>query len=108
MFWDQIPINGFGATFRNGDKTSPELIKLHTNLTQSENYSVISRIMTTIGKFIFKREDPTCEENFAAQLSAAFSWPPFNSTNKYMVYLFKKDKYCLRPDLLEKNKSCEE
>jgi hypothetical protein len=111
IYWNKIPANGYDAIFDTGNATKPLVIGLHTNLTQSKKNSIVSYLSIIDGKLSGGPTDTPgglYGEIFPSELSAAFSWPSKDSSDEYLVYLFKKDKFCLRSNKLKTKKDCDQ
>jgi hypothetical protein len=47
-------------------------------------------------------------ENFPSDITSAFSWPPNDPKDRYNIYLFRGDKFCVRSYISKSGKDCVE
>ncbi|XP_054157919.1 uncharacterized protein LOC128956252 [Oppia nitens] len=103
---DADPTNGFDIVFHNGLKDNPQLIAMIGNKVY---YYSTKQYYITLAEDTEASGHPNGKygENFPTGVDAAFSWPS-DDGNGYLIFFFKKDKYCFRKDKLESGKECDE
>ena len=102
---NRFPTGGFEAAIHDGNMDDPTLIGFKG--IKSYYFSTRYRLWTIDNKpsgyFGGKYN-----ETFPTDLSAAFTLPADNPEDGYIVYFFKRNKYCKRTKILKSGKDCDE
>jgi hypothetical protein len=102
--WGGFPPNGLTAAYHDANETFATVVGFFSiNVTYYDanaldGWGVIgSRDGYIGGQF---------GENFPSDITSAFSWPPNDPKDRYNIYLFRRDKFCVRSYISKSGKDC--
>jgi hypothetical protein len=102
--WNKFPPNGLSAAYHDANQSRAVVVGFagikvyYYSATLLDWWGVIGDESGHIGGQF--------GENFPSDITSAFSWPPNDPKDRYNVYLFRRDKFCVRSYISKSGKDC--